>query len=71
VVAQLAKDWERTHTHMSFPNRPIRMCEMALQDAALKPHLTLTMPAVVTLLTAFLVDHSVTATLGTEVACDA
>jgi len=62
---------KHTYAYVSFPNRPIKMREMALQGAALKPHLTFTMPAVIALLATFLVDHRVTAALRTKIASDA
>ena len=57
--------------HVSFPFRRFYAHETSLQAASLKLHLTLAMPAVITLLAAFLVDHGVTATLRTKIACDA
>jgi hypothetical protein len=57
--------------HMSFPNHRQFRPKTALKAVPAKPHLTLAMPAVVTLPATFLVNHRVTATLWTKITSDA
>ena len=59
------------YAYVSFPNRPIKRREMALQDVLATPRLTFAIAAVVTLPATFLVNHRVTATLLTKITSDA
>ena len=54
--------------HVSFPFCRLYPHETSLQAVSSVPRLTLTMPAAIALAAALLVDHRVTAALGTEIA---
>src|SRR5690242_15925567 len=56
-------------THVYFHQGPSEAILHSTRIPKLSPNLTLAIAAAIALLTAFLVDHRVAATLGAEVAC--